>query len=103
MEKAFLTGNHVWWHHLLVGFVGAVKYSILSGSFLLLALLGYYLLQTLPSPLSYILGLGFLFTGVSLCLSSVYELVVRAVSFRYTRTHCFICRSQELEKYPQLS
>ena len=94
-------GSHPLWHHVLVGFAGAIKYSILAAIWFGIGLFGYLFFQSLPSPFSIVLGVGFIGVGGTLCLASLYELAIRLLSIRYTRMHCFICLSQEQRKYPQ--
>jgi len=92
--------HHRWWHHVLVGLVGAVKYSILLLFWFGVGYVGYLLYRSLPSPFSIILGVSGILLGGTLFLASLYELVIRFVSFRYTRSHCFICRFKAEGKYP---
>ena len=92
MIMARMKADHPWWHHVLTGLIGALWYgalSVLSAGVAVVGLLAY---QRLPSPFSLILGMGLGGIGVSLFFISLYELRVRVLSVRYTRTHCVVCR-----------
>lgn len=86
--------RHPGWHHVLTAIVAVVQYGLISVFGGGVGLVGYFSYKWLPSPSSLIIGIPLVVVGSATFLTSLYELLVRVLSTRYTQIHCIICRRE---------
>ena len=92
MIMARMKADHTWWHHVVTALAAVLMYGALTVLGAEIAFIGYLAFVRFPYPFSMIVGMGLGGIGISLFFVFLYELLVRVLSVRYTRTHCVVCR-----------
>lgn len=82
---------HLFWHQILIVFKSGVSGLALVIIWLIVTVVGIYLFTQQGSPYNLLFGLPLLLLGVTMSISSFYELIVGLVSWVWGRTHCPIC------------
>lgn len=85
-------------HHFLIAFRAIVQGVVLLLIWTVVSLIGVFFWTQFSSPINLLIGGPLFLIGVTMGLSSFYEMIVGIISWRWGRTHCPFCKTSEEPK-----
>jgi len=78
-------------HHFFISLRAIIKGIILLAIWTAVSLAGYFFWVSFSSPVNLVLGVPLFLVGVTLGLSSLYEVIGGIISWQWGKTHCPFC------------
>lgn len=82
-------------HHFLIAFRAIVRGLALIAVWIAVSLTGAFFWTQFSSPINLFIGGPLFLIGLTMGLSSFYEMIVGIISWRWGRTHCPFCKTSE--------
>lgn len=86
--------KHNIFHYLVNFLITLIKSVIFFALWSLIALAGYFIIDSQNSPYNVMLGIPLFIIGIGLAMNDLWNLVLDVISWRFNRETCILCRDE---------